>query len=766
LFVNPLWPTGMRHAAARVLASLAAGVALGHAVQVPWWLAVAVAMLGVAVMRVSRGLALYAAVLATGVLYVGARAHREVDARVYQVREFRAVVLQEPSDFDGSRMVVGLERPLQGQVTVWLRDPAGQFRYGDVVAVRASVNPPDYPRNPGLADQNELAFRRGLVGTSSPRAGQVAVVARGRGSYWMRLVVVPLRRYIRATFARLLPDAEAALMNGLLLGGSVGLPRDVKSAFSDAGIIHILAVSGMNVAIVVGVVWLLLSVVLVRGWWRFWVSLGAVFLYVSLSGWSAAPVRAGLMAMMWLLGMQLQRRVTPLATLSSAGILLLLIDPLSLFEVGAQLSFAATGGILLAMRWLARIEAGPGVGVWLKRMVWLPAGASIAATTATAPLLLHHFFRAQPLAFLSTGLVAPLVGLAMPLGLLVLVAQAVWPALAATLAQSLWLVLWLLLKLGLWLGRLDWAIWEPGRLSWPWVFWLYALALLVPAWQRRWARRLLLGLLAASIGFGLWSCALRRPVTEAAFLDPDQGDAIVLTDSLGRHVVFDAGIDGSGVLRDFLRSRGIHRIAAAVVTHPDRDHFGGLLDLGERVRVERLLVPTQTCRDTACDRLLARLRARGTEVNVVGAGDSLTGFGFSVRFVAPGRTDVRMYEAGLLPTNGISLVARVEHAGFTMLLTGDADGEWWRDGGSADLLKSPHHGSRRGNPDSLFVMLQPRHVVVMGRYPTPAGLEQRFEGTGVDCINTRRDGGFVIRLGRGEPRFTRLKSGLTAGPGP
>jgi competence protein ComEC len=763
VYASPLWPLGMRNAAARVLAALAAGIALGRAVQLPWWLVFTVAVGAVASTSLTRGLTLYLAVFAAGALYVGARTPAPVDPRLFQVQELRAVVQQEPSDFGGTRTVVGLEPPWHGSVLVWLRDSMPELRYGDAVTIASSVRPLDHPRNPGLADQNELARRRGLVGTASVRLGQIAVVEHGHGSVLMRIVVTPLRRYIRATFDRYLPDAEAALMNGLLLGGSIGLPREAKAAFSDAGIVHILAVSGMNVAIVIGVVWLLLSVLLVRGWWRFGLSLAAVILYVSLSGWSAAPARAGLMAMAWLLGMQLQRRVTVLATLSSAGILLLLIDPLSLFDVGAQLSFAATAGIVIVSERLARVRAEPGIGRWLKHNVWLPIGVSVAATAATAPLLLHHFFRVQPLAFLSTWLVAWLVGLAMPLGLLVLVVQAVWPALAGILAQSLWAVLWLLLKLALWLGSLDWAMWEPGRLAWPWVIWLYAMALLLLAWQRRWARQALFVLLGVGVGLALWGYALHQPRTEAAFLDPDQGDAVVLSDSLGRCVVFDAGIDGPGVLRDFLRGRGVHRVTAAVVTHPDRDHYGGLLDLDERVRVERLLVPTLVSRDTAYDRLLAQLRARGTAVEVVRAGDSLVGFGFPVRFIAPQPVDVQMYEAGLLPTNSVSLVALVEQAGFRMLLTGDAEGEWWRDSVQADLLKSPHHGSRKGNPDSLFVLVRPRHVVVMGRFPTPAGLERRFAGSVVDYINTRRDGGLLVQFGRGEPKFIRMKPALTVG---
>jgi competence protein ComEC len=198
-----------------------------------------------------------------------------------------------------------------------------------------------------------------------------------------------------------------------------------------------------------------------------------------------------------------------------------------------------------------------------------------------------------------------------------------------------------------------------------------------------------------------------------------------------------------------LRSRGIRTLDAVVITHPDRDHYGGLLDLSERVRVRRLLVPTLVSRETAFTRLVARLRDAGTQVLVVGQGSELAGAGFGMRFLWPDGVTRSMYEAGLMPTNAVSLVAMVEHAGFRMLLTSDMEDVASLGEVRADLLKSPHHGSRKGNLDTLFRAVQPGYVVVMGRYPTPAGLEQRPDPA--KCVNTRRDGGCMVRFSRAGP---------------
>jgi competence protein ComEC len=741
---------------------MASGIAVASPALVPLWLLIVVVIAAVGLARVSQGWSLYLAVAVAAMAYGQVRAPEPVDPRVYAGERFEGTVEYEPAVGGARREVVSLSAPLHGKVTVWLRDSAPVLRPGDVVRVYSRIQPPDMPRNPGVSDFSSVLAARGFVGSASASAREVAILARSRGSFVHNRLVTPVRTYIFGVINRLLPGDEGALLVGLLLGGSQGLPQDVQDAFKDAGIVHILAVSGMNVSIVVGVLWLLLSLLGVRGWWRFVAGAAGVVFYLLLVGWSAAPARAGLMACAFLLSAPTQRRLSPVASLCSAGILLLLIDPSILSDVGAQLSFAATLGIALVVRPAEQLFNRAVRIRWLSRWVLPPMIVSFAATLVTAPLLLHHFSRVQPLAFVTSTVVVPLVGLAMPLGIVVLVANLVSHWLASILAQSLWLVLFLLLKLTVFMGRLDWAIWEPGRLSWLWVGWAYLLGLLALKLNRSRVRVGFAALLLAGLSVMTWQGVLKKPGNSATFLDPRQGDAVFLEDSLGHRILFDAGVNGPGVLRDYLRSRGIHQLDVVVVTHPDNDHYGGLLDLPRRFRVRRLLVPTTESQDSDYQSLLSRLRARGTEVVVVGKGARLTGSGFQVDFLWPDDATRARFLTGAARTNDMSLVALVTHGGFRMLLTGDLDnpellaGEDLR----ADLLKSPHHGSLKGNPPGLYERVRPDYVLVMGRYPTPARLGRRFEGADVNYVNTRVDGAVTLRFGQGRPViqrfFTRL----------
>ncbi len=745
---------GMRYAVVRAFVSVGVGIAVSRVVPLPWWGAAALVLLGVVLVRVTRGRSLHIVLGVAALLYAQFREPVLPDSRVYEANRFQGVVVEEPLDTDRNRMVVELRGGLRGKVQVFLRDSLCRPQYGDRVRVSGGIEPLSFPRNPGVFDYNEFLRRRGYVGKTSVASRQVRVLGHDCGNPVMGRVIVPCRRYVWGTLSRLLSGSEAALLAGLLLGDRSGLPEQTRTAFVDSGVMHVLAVSGLHVGIVVGIIWLLLSILGVRGWWKFGLAAIMVALYVVLTGGRASAVRAGVMAGAVLLAVPWQKRVEPLASLSVAGILLLLWNPQSLFDVGFHLSFAATAAIAMVMLRLREKVRGLGrwsrVGRLLRKWVLYSLAVSAAAFTGTAPLLLHHFGRVQTLVVFSSVPAALLVSIAIPLGFLVVVVNLVSSAVAGLLAGTLSLVVGWLFGLVRFFASLDWAILEPGKVPWPAVAWVYGLLLLL--WNRHNRRARVWFRLGLAVGLNVlvWQAALSRPETRAVFLDPGRGDAVLLEDSLGRRMLVDAGINNKRVLRDYLRSRGIHYLDVVVVTHPDIDHYGGLLDLDDRYRIGHLVVSTTRGREVY-EEMLDRFRKAGTRIVVAGKGTRIRGLGFGVQFIWPEAMTRTLYRKTLVSSNNMSLVALVDYGGFDMLLTGDLDDpELIADQEvRADLLKSPHHGSRNGNRPVLFEMVSPEYVVVMGRYPTPADLETRLAGYGDRYVNTRKDGALTIEFSPG-----------------
>ncbi len=669
------------------------------------------------------------------------------------------IVEEEPTSEQDRDFVVALTSPGLGRVRVKVQGQMPNLQYGDLVQIRSRINPFNYPRNPGGFDFNRYYQSLGFVGETRVKTWELSHLGRGQSSAIKRLLVMPLRRQAYRTARRFLAGTASALFLSLLFGDKSGLPAEVQTAFRDSGTMHVLAISGLHVGILVGVVWFLLSLVQIRGWTRMAICAAVITMYMLVTGMRPPVVRAGIMALAVLLALSLQRKAAPLASLGVAGILILLFDPQALFTPSFQLSFAAACSIIAGLN-----ACAPVVTRLRPRLVrnWLvlPLVVSTAAFLGTAPLLLAHFYRLQTLSCLFSPLIVAVVSLTIPLGLVVLGLSLLWSAAAGVFAETLQTALSLLLSLVRFLGRQQWAIWEPGAVPPLFLFYFYGLLLLAANWRRPLARSGLRIGLALGLNLLVWRGVFHQPGTSVSFLDPGQGDCMVLEDSLGQVMVLDAGVRGSQVLRDYLRYRGVQRIDLAVITHPDYDHYGGLLDLSPRCQIRQLVVPTLAA-EGEYKALLDRLRQTGTQITAVGEGSSIRGLGFGLEFLWPENAARTTFHRDRSLTNLISLVAVLRYANYRMLLTGDMEElELLKDREQqVDLLKSPHHGSRKGNPPEWYARLRPTRVVVMGRYPTPARLEELLADYGERYVNTRRDGAWQVLFNGQQPFFRYLTKG-------
>ena len=176
--------------------------------------------------------------------------------------------------------------------------------------------------------------------------------------FWATLYA--LKDALRRASQRVMPSPESALLNGILIGDDNEIPPHIQEAFRRTGTSHIVAISGFNVSIVIALVVPMLSRLLNKRRAAL-VAIPAIVVYVLLVGASASVVRAGVMAILALIGQLLWRRGFTLNTLCAAAFIMLLMDPQTLFDAGFQLSFMATLGLVLysdrlegaMQRWLA-----------------------------------------------------------------------------------------------------------------------------------------------------------------------------------------------------------------------------------------------------------------------------------------------------------------------------------------------------------------------------------------------------------------------------
>jgi competence protein ComEC len=562
-----------------------------------------------------------------------------------------------------------------------------------------------------------------------------------------------IRARAEAGLGRGVPEREAALARGFVLGKDEGIDGETEEQFRRAGLSHLLAVSGQNVALLA-----LLAMPILAGFGialrlrLVWV-LGLIAVYVPLAGAGPSIQRAGVMGALGVIATLAGRPASRLYALAIAATVTLAAEPSIGSDVGWQLSFAAVLGIL-ALAAPLRAELGArmsGLG-FAGRTLAEGAALTVSATLATAPLIAFHFGELSTVTLLANLLVLPAVAPAMWLGMLG-AAMAQVPGLPTEPVNlGAAVLLSYIAEVASWCAGPKWSSLDvaigPGGLIASYLGFA-ALAWGVRTGARRavWPSLVVAVLLSASALL----LAGARSVPPApvdglriSFLDVGQGDAILLQPGAAPPVLVDGGPPGAGLV-GLLHDAGVERLGAAIVTHDQSDHAAGISEAIGEIPIGRLLF-ARIGRST-----VAAARAAGVSPRQVAAGQALRSGGLQLSILWPPRALLGEPLAGADP-NGQALVILARWRQFSLLLSADAETETTPlPPGPVDVLKVAHHGSDDAGLPKLLERERPRLAVIsVGAgnsygHPTAATLET-LARHGVRVLRTDRDGTVVIEV--------------------
>lgn len=220
-----------------------------------------------------------------------------------------------------------------------------------------------------------------------------------------------VRNYVDASFKNIFNPEQYNVASGLILGGSSRIGEELREIFARAGILHILAVSGLHVGFVCFFIGLILVFVPVSSKVKFAIMMLALLLYAGITGFRPSVCRASAMAFLFGLAIILQRNVSPLHVLNLTAVIFLLVNPLLLFDVGAQLSFAAVYGILFLYPRIDTLLIKK-IKRRLPQKIAMLMAISFSAQIFVSPLLIYYFHRLPTLAVISNVIIVPLASMA------------------------------------------------------------------------------------------------------------------------------------------------------------------------------------------------------------------------------------------------------------------------------------------------------------------------------------------------------------------
>ncbi len=508
-------------------------------------------------------------------------------------------------------------RAVRGLAVV-LADRWTPWSYGDRILAYGSLRS---PADPDPSQYESYLARQGVQGWM-PEASVHRLASR-QGALPLQWLD-DLRQAGLASVQRLFPEPEASLFAGILLGVESGIPDDVMRAFNRTSTSHVIAISGFNIAI--------LSALFVLSFRRLlgakrgaWVAVLAIGAYTLLVGASPSVVRAAWMAGLAMLARWLGRTAEALLTLMASAMLMTLIHPAVLFDVGFQLSFAATLGLIL---YAAPLQAR--AVAWLSQWLspnWVDKFASplaamvlitLAAQVTTLPLTTYYFQRLSWVSLLANPVILPLQpplmivgGLAMALGMISPpiaqpVAWAAWPFAALTIRAVEFFAAWPAGSMTL------------GRTS-PWVVLAFYVLLLggTALGRRQWMARVsgfssqvtrsfgpaVLGLCAILV----WKAAVDRPDGRLSLtvLESEGGQGILITGPAGRNLMVGGGSDPPKLAAAVGRRLPLLRRSLdwLVLASGEADSLTGWAGLSGQIGVHQVLI----CGTTA-SRSLTTLR--------------------------------------------------------------------------------------------------------------------------------------------------------------
>lgn len=628
---------------------------------------------------------------------------------------------------------------------------------------------------PERRNPHEFDFAQWLLNNGFVAQGRIETIHENdheRGTGWQKI-----RNYALDNIDNRLSESVAPLTKALILGYKNELSIETRNDFSRSGLAHIMAVSGMHVGFVVAPFWLIIPWLWQKKYGK---AGGLIFitllliLYAGLTGFSPSVSRASLMLWLFVYGRLYHKLKESINLAGTAMVILLIIDPFYIYNVGFQLSFGAVFTILLL---IPKIQNNI---PWRYRNGWRGTIIStmimsVVVQISLFPILVYYFGEFSIIGPLVNTLVLPLLPVTLPAGFAVsmlgtkymdqIIVYMAWPVELA----FLWIE-----NVAKWFGTGSYSYITiesiPLSLFPLWVVLIGFFASLQVS-RARWKMLILVGIVMNVMAAELFVNKMGEGGLEVTYLDVGQGDAIHIKTPGGKHILIDAGRwsptsnSGKRVLIPYFQSKNIGKLDAVILTHPHADHIGGMSELLMQMDISTVYKNNYSYSSALYIRMKELMRENEVPVRHLHTGDTI-GIDPAVRVFVLGPESNGPRDGN---PNNHSVALKLVYGETSFLFTGDAEerqervmAERYEDFLASDVYKAGHHGSNTSSTNLFMSYVNPQLSVasldLRNRFGHPGtSAVSRIHATGSVQLFTSLEGAVVIQSDGKEIRHIHWK---------
>ncbi|MDP8262604.1 MAG: DNA internalization-related competence protein ComEC/Rec2 [Candidatus Ancaeobacter aquaticus] len=606
----------------------------------------------------------------------------------------------------------------------------------------------------------------------------IRIIGKKIPSIFEQIISRTRARIVKSLTAGIPAGDIKGLFTGMILGDKEGISNSLREAFVRTNTIHVLAISGLHIGLIVLIILGILRFFSMPKAYSALIAIPLIVLYALIVGNKPSVWRATTMAVIVLFGWVIKRESDIVNSLAAAALLLLIWNPYNLYSIGFQLSFVVVLSIIgltpVIQHYLNKvcgcdIKEKPKRTDTLLRNALTVFSVSVSAWIGSAPLIMYYFGVFSPISVIANIFVTSIVSLAIVPLCFVSIIVGQFSLFVASMFNTVTIYIAQFLITGnTFLAGFSWASFPVYDFTIPDILLWYGVLGMFTHWHprkvfeftemRRWC---LYSIIIVFCIFMFSGVLFRSNAFEVTFFDVGQGDAMAIKTSRGKLMLIDAGPNYPYAplprkLSSYMRKNTIKEIDAIVITHPHRDHIGGTLRVLEKYKTGMIIGNGSDYECSEYDKIKAYAAYNNIPYHVVKAGDNIH-FDDDIEIKVLSPPD----ETDGWDENERSLVLLVTYQGIRFLFCGDSDVEAIEhlcktsENLKADIIKVPHHGSDNVNNEVFYEKVLPKiAVITVGKnnsYGLPSKtLLELFLSRNIRAYRTDKDGTITIRVKDGK----------------